>query len=151
MTTANTNVRCIGLTASNYTAIQSLAHSPTVGWGRESEKQVSKLVGQDKDRLIGEAKLWMHEKQIKQLIHCFPSAGRCLATSWKACLQHTSWLLGKRNPITTNIPTRSPSFPQLLLLSTTPYSTEYSFSGKKKKKKKHQELKAQHHADTDQQ
>jgi len=42
----------------------------------------------------------MHTKQNKELIHYFPSSGRCSAISRKAGLHYMQWLLGKTNAIT---------------------------------------------------
>ena len=50
----------------------------------------------------------MQAKQNKELIHYFPLAGRCSATSWTAGPQHVYQLPGKTNTIITNI--QPPSF-----------------------------------------
>jgi len=66
-----------------YTAACSL---PSGGMEERIKRtKVRKLVGSDKDTLIGKAKT-MQAKQTKEFIHCFLSAGRCSAILRKAGL-----------------------------------------------------------------
>lgn len=56
------------------------------GMGKRARKaKVTKLVGLNKDSLLGETKIHM---QAKEKIHYFPSAARCSAISKEAGLHH---------------------------------------------------------------
>lgn len=59
----------------------------------------------------GKQKLHEQAKQIKEFVYSFPSAGRCLAVSWKARLHHVEQLLGKTNARAVNDSPPSSSFP----------------------------------------
>jgi len=87
------------------------ACSPTSNMMEERirTEKARKLVGQDKDNSIRKAKQHVQEKQNKEFIHYFPSAGRCLAISKEAELHHTYQLLGKTYTLTTNFPPCSSS------------------------------------------
>lgn len=63
--------------------LHTAAHSlPTFQWdgGQNWKSKSWKLMGKDKNSLIGEAKLHAQAMQNKEFIHYFPSAGRCLDT-----------------------------------------------------------------------
>lgn len=72
-----------------------------------------KLVGWDKDKLIGKLKA-VHTSRAKQgIIHCFPRAGRSSVMSRRAGLHQTQQLPGKTNTQTLNIPLSSFFLPAL--------------------------------------
>lgn len=61
--------------------------------------------------LIGEAKLCIQAKQMRELNHCFPLAGRYPATSMASEYVMVTW---ETNPITANIP-HSSFFPSAII------------------------------------
>jgi len=82
-----------------------------------------KIVGQDKDSLIGKQKECVQAKQNMEFIHYFPSAGRCSAISRKAGLHHTDIYYS----VTPNIVPPFSFFLQLLLLRMTSHGMGYPF------------------------
>lgn len=67
---------------------------------RMGRVKVRKLVGWDKDNLIGIVHKSKWKKKEKKKIHSFPPADRCLTVSRKTRLHHVEWLLGKTNILT---------------------------------------------------
>lgn len=87
-----TVAQCHGLTsAGNWqlTPTQLLSHSSLVAWGRERMVKVKKVVGWNRDHLIGKAKAAWANKAKQGLINYFPLAGRCSTISRKAKLHQT--------------------------------------------------------------
>lgn len=58
-----------------------VAHPLSPSWigERIRKAKAKKPISQDKESLIGEAKICAKAKQNKKFVHHFPSAGRCLA------------------------------------------------------------------------
>lgn len=69
---------------------QALAHS--FPWERIRMVKVKQLEGWDRNSLIGKTKAVHTAKQNKELMHSFPSSGRCSASLRKVGLRHVCWL-----------------------------------------------------------
>lgn len=74
------------------------AYSSPVGWERTGKVKAGKLLGWDKDSLVGEAKLRMPTKRNKEWIHYFPLAGRCSSVGKTELIMHNDGL-GRQKPM----------------------------------------------------